>query len=135
MKDFWQRWHISLSRWLRDYVYIPLGGNRKGKGRKYLNLAVTFLASGIWHGAGLTYLLWGGIHGCCQIMGECLDGPKEKIYARLNIRPDGKGKRIIKQTGTFFDRQPCVEGNAGTLICGLTSVCRREKAGGGNPDF
>ena len=102
VKDFWQRWHISLSSWLRDYVYIPLGGNRKGKGRKYLNLAVTFLASGIWHGAGLTYLLWGGIHGCCQIMGECLDGPKEKIYARLNIRPDGKGKRIIKQTGTFL---------------------------------
>ncbi len=102
VKDFWQRWHISLSRWLRDYVYIPLGGNRKGKGRKYLNLAVTFLASGIWHGVGLTYLLWGGIHGCCQIMGECLDGPKEKIYARLNIRPDGKGKRIIKQTGTFL---------------------------------
>lgn len=102
VKDFWQRWHISLSSWLRDYVYIPLGGNRKGKGRKYLNLAVTFLASGIWHGAGLTYLLWGGIHGCCQIMGECLDGPKEKIYARLNICPDGKGKRIIKQTGTFL---------------------------------
>jgi len=68
VRDFWKRWHISLSSWLRDYVYIPLGGNRKGKGRKYVNLMVTFLVSGLWHGAGAHYLVWGGIHGIYQVL-------------------------------------------------------------------
>ena len=60
---FWQNWHISLSTWLRDYLYIPLGGNRKGRGRTYLNLITTMLLGGLWHGAGLAYLLWGLYHG------------------------------------------------------------------------
>lgn len=60
IKDFWRRWHISLSSWFRDYVYIPLGGNRCSKIRKYFNLIVTFLASGLWHGANWTYVIWGG---------------------------------------------------------------------------
>ena len=60
IKDFWSRWHISLSTWLRDYIYIPLGGNRKGKIRKYFNIMITFLVSGIWHGVGLKFLAWGG---------------------------------------------------------------------------
>lgn len=102
VKDFWRRWHISLSRWLKDYIYIPLGGNRKGKLRKYLNLLITFLISGIWHGAGLKYMLWGGIHGFYQIAGEALEGFKEKIYARLKIRPDSKGRQCLKQAGTFL---------------------------------
>ena len=61
--DFWDRWHISLSGWLRDYIYIPLGGNRRGNLRKKLNILITFLVSGIWHGAGLTFTLWGIWHG------------------------------------------------------------------------
>ncbi|MGN0348852.1 MAG: MBOAT family O-acyltransferase [Roseburia sp.] len=60
VKDFWQRWHISLTAWLRDYLYIPLGGNRKGKVRKYINTMIVFLTSGIWHGANWTYVIWGG---------------------------------------------------------------------------
>lgn len=72
VKDFWRRWHISLSFWLRDYVYIPLGGNRKGKVRKYVNLMATFLVSGLWHGTGLQYLVWGGIHGLCQVLESCI---------------------------------------------------------------
>ncbi|HIE55708.1 MAG TPA: MBOAT family protein, partial [Chromatiaceae bacterium] len=61
--EFWRRWHITLSRFLRDYLYIPLGGNRKGKFRRYLNLFLTMLLGGLWHGAGWTFVVWGGLHG------------------------------------------------------------------------
>src|SRR5260370_17034201 len=61
--EFWRRWHITLSRFLRDYLYIPLGGNRLGERRRYINLLVTMLLGGLWHGAGLTFLVWGGLHG------------------------------------------------------------------------
>lgn len=61
--DFWQRWHISLSTWFRDYVYIPLGGNRKGSTRMYINLMITFLLSGLWHGASFNFVIWGGLYG------------------------------------------------------------------------
>lgn len=63
IKEFWSRWHISLSTWFKDYLYIPLGGNRKVKWRWYYNLFITFLISGLWHGANWTFLVWGGIHG------------------------------------------------------------------------
>ena len=63
LQDFWRRWHITLSRWLRDYLYIPLGGNRKGEVKTYRNLMITMLLGGFWHGASFTFLLWGGIHG------------------------------------------------------------------------
>ncbi|MBA2249533.1 MAG: MBOAT family protein [Chitinophagaceae bacterium] len=61
--DFWRRWHITLSAWLRDYLYIPLGGNRKGKFRTYINLMITMLLGGLWHGASWTYVVWGALHG------------------------------------------------------------------------
>jgi D-alanyl-lipoteichoic acid acyltransferase DltB (MBOAT superfamily) len=61
--DFWRRWHMTLSRFLRDYVYIPLGGNRKGKSRRYVNLMITMLLGGLWHGAGWTFVVWGALHG------------------------------------------------------------------------
>jgi D-alanyl-lipoteichoic acid acyltransferase DltB (MBOAT superfamily) len=61
--DFWRRWHVTLSRFLRDYLYIPLGGNRHGPARKYLNLFVTMLIGGLWHGAGWTFVIWGALHG------------------------------------------------------------------------
>ncbi len=68
LKEFWSRWHISLSSWFRDYVYIPLGGSRTGPSHHALNLMLTFLVSGLWHGAGITFLLWGGLHGLFQIL-------------------------------------------------------------------
>lgn len=77
IKEFWSRWHISLSIWFRDYVYIPLGGNRVPKWRHLLNLLITFLVSGFWHGSTLTYILWGGIHGLLQIL-ETLFHPDKK---------------------------------------------------------
>lgn len=68
IKEFWDRWHISLSTWLRDYVYIPLGGSRKGNVKTYFNLMATFLVSGIWHGANITFLVWGLLHGIYQMV-------------------------------------------------------------------
>jgi alginate O-acetyltransferase complex protein AlgI len=63
MIDFWRRWHMTLSRWLRDYIYIPLGGSRKGEARRWINLMITMLLGGLWHGAGWTFVFWGGLHG------------------------------------------------------------------------
>ncbi len=72
--DFWRRWHISLSTWLRDYLYIPLGGNRKGPGRTYVNLMLTMLLGGLWHGASWTFVVWGGLHGSYLAMERFLTG-------------------------------------------------------------
>lgn len=74
IRDFWSRWHISLSTWFRDYVYIPLGGNRKGSVRRDCNLMITFLVSGLWHGAAWHYILWGGYHGMLQIIENHIRG-------------------------------------------------------------
>lgn len=74
--DFWHRWHISLSTWLKDYVYIPMGGSRCSKLRNYWNIFVTFLVSGIWHGANWTFIVWGCMHGVCQIVEKMLGQQK-----------------------------------------------------------
>ena len=71
-KEFWGRWHISLSTWFRDYIYIPLGGNRVSKLKNARNLLITFLASGLWHGANWTFVIWGGIHGVLQIVEDAI---------------------------------------------------------------
>lgn len=76
--DFWHRWHISLSIWLKDYVYIPLGGSRCSKFRSYINIFVTFLVSGIWHGANWTFIVWGIIHGFAQIIEKAFKLPKSE---------------------------------------------------------
>ena len=76
-REFWTRWHISLSTWLRDYVYIPLGGNRKGTIRKRINLIITFLVSGLWHGANWTYVFWGFLNGVVEVLEDIL-GIKER---------------------------------------------------------
>lgn len=92
IREFWSRWHISLSTWFRDYVYIPLGGNRRGVWRTRGNLLVTFLVSGLWHGANWTYVLWGGIHGLGQIL--------EREWNR--IFPPKKGKKSWFRIGLTF---------------------------------
>ncbi|MCX6301231.1 MAG: MBOAT family protein [Bacteroidia bacterium] len=73
ISDFWKRWHISLSRWLKDYLYIPLGGNRKGKFRTGLNLMITMLLGGLWHGASLRFVIWGGLHGIGLVINRIWD--------------------------------------------------------------
>lgn len=81
--DFWRRWHISLSTWLKDYVYIPLGGSRCSKGRNYWNIFVTFLVSGIWHGANWTFVFWGILHGVFQIIEKMLGWQKCTTSSKL----------------------------------------------------
>jgi alginate O-acetyltransferase complex protein AlgI len=68
VQDFWRRWHMTLSRWLRDYLYIPLGGNRKGETRTYVNIMITMLLGGLWHGAGWPFVFWGALHGGAQVV-------------------------------------------------------------------
>ena len=76
--EFWRRWHITLSTWFRDYVYIPLGGNRCSRFKNYYNLMITFILSGLWHGANFTFIIWGGLNGLFQII-EKVIFPKQKI--------------------------------------------------------
>jgi D-alanyl-lipoteichoic acid acyltransferase DltB (MBOAT superfamily) len=78
ISEFWHRWHISLSQWFRDYVYIPLGGNRRGTARKRLNLFITFMVSGLWHGANWTYVAWGALHGLYQIVENIIAEHRKK---------------------------------------------------------
>ena len=101
IKDFWGKWHMSLSSWLKDYVYIPLGGNRKGTIRKYLNLMITFLVSGLWHGAGYNFFLWGAIHGLYQIFGQSTYGIRCKIKKWIGIEEGSLSERIYQTIITF----------------------------------
>ena len=91
--DFWSRWHISLSTWFRDYVYIPLGGNRRGVKRVYLNLLATFIISGLWHGAAWTFLVWGSLHGLGLVATRQLE---RSSWFRDRL------PRFVKQIGVFL---------------------------------
>ena len=99
IREFWQRWHISLSTWFKDYLYIPLGGNRKGKRRKIINLMIVFLVSGLWHGASWTYVIWGGLHGLYQVIGDATAGLRDKVKTRLKVNTEafsyGAGKTVV----------------------------------------
>ena len=79
--DFWKRWHISLTSFLRKYVYFPLGGSRRGTVRAYINMMIVFIISGIWHGANWTFILWGALHGACQVLHRIFRKPFDKIFA------------------------------------------------------
>ncbi len=94
-KELWSRWHISLSGWLRDYIYIPLGGSHRGTARQLCNLLITFLISGLWHGAGLCYLVWGGLHGLYQCVGKLSLPVRKRLYRRAGIPFEGKLHRCI----------------------------------------
>jgi len=83
--EFWQRWHISLSTWFRDYLYIPLGGNRKGNFRKYVNIMIVFIVSGLWHGASWNFVIWGALHGIFQVIGLITRPFKAKVTDRLGV--------------------------------------------------
>ena len=101
IRDFWSRWHISLSTWFKDYLYIPLGGNRKGKWRKALNLMIVFLVSGLWHGARWNFVAWGGIHGLYQVIGDLTCHTKEKIIKRLQIKTECMSWKLLQTVITF----------------------------------
>lgn len=125
--DFWRRWHISLSTWLKDYVYIPLGGSRCSRGRNYLNILITFLVSGIWHGANFTFIVWGLWHGVFQVIEKAL-GQQQCKYGWMG--------RTIKITVTFilvnfawvFFRMP-------TLADAIGAICRMFDPAAAGPLF
>lgn len=99
--EFWRRWHISLTSWFKDYLYIPLGGNRKGKLHKYFNKMIVFLVSGLWHGAKFSFVVWGGINGLYQIIGEALQPVRQKLIGFLKLNRESLGHRLLNMAGTF----------------------------------
>lgn len=101
VKEFWGRWHVSLSTWLRDYIYIPLGGNRRGKIRKYANILVTFIISGLWHGVAWHFLFWGGLHAFYQIFGDLTKSFRQNNLALVGVVKDSAFHRTIKRVFTF----------------------------------
>jgi alginate O-acetyltransferase complex protein AlgI len=96
--EFWRRWHITLSRFLRDYLYIPLGGNRYGKLRRYGNLMLTMLLGGLWHGAGWTFVLWGGLHGLYLVINHAWQG----IRRRLGQHPNASLTKPLHSLATLL---------------------------------
>ncbi len=102
IQEFWQRWHISLSTWFRDYLYIPLGGNKKGKFRKYINIMIVFLVSGLWHGANWTFVMWGFLHGAFQIVGQLLRPLKNTLTDFLGINRKNFSYQLGQGILTFF---------------------------------
>lgn len=102
IKDFWRRWHLTLSSWLRDYVYIPLGGSRHGKFRKYVNIMLTFVVSGIWHGAGYKFLFWGLLHGAYQVLGDLTEPIKNRLNTILHMNRQPVFLKALKITTTFI---------------------------------
>ncbi len=102
LKDFWRRWHLSLSMWFRDYVYIPLGGSRKGRTRKYLNVMLTMILSGLWHGAGLTFVIWGFLHGIFQIAEDWLSNVLKKRRATSSVNCNCFSYRAGRILWTFL---------------------------------
>ena len=101
IQDFWRRWHISLSGWFRDYVYFPLGGSRVSTPRRALNILVVFLLSGLWHGAAMTYVLWGLLHGLYQVVGVALQGIKRRARNRLHIAESNRALAGLRIACTF----------------------------------
>ena len=98
--DFWRRWHISLSRFLRDFIYIPLGGNRHGVARRYANLAIAMLLGGLWHGAAWTFVLWGALHGLMLALNHAWHALRHHIG--LSPRNDPVAVRIAAWALTFI---------------------------------
>ena len=100
--EFWRRWHVSLSSWFRDYLYIPLGGNRKGTIRKFINILIVFTVSGLWHGADFTFFAWGLLHGVYQVIGSIVTPVRDKITKTFNIGRASFSHRVVKTVGTFI---------------------------------
>lgn len=125
VSDFWRRWHISLSTWFRDYLYIPLGGSRKGTVRRYINIMIVFAVSGIWHGATLNFLVWGLLFGIYQVLGYALRPVKERAGMLFKqSSKEGPGRIIsvvftyalVSVTWIFF--------RAGSVPLAIDELCR-----------
>jgi D-alanyl-lipoteichoic acid acyltransferase DltB (MBOAT superfamily) len=120
--EFWRRWHMTLSRFLRDYLYVPLGGNRKGRMRRYVNLMLTMLLGGLWHGAGLNFVIWGALHGIYLVINHGW----ETLATKLRFPRTSGAWAVFSIALTFaavclawvFFRATDI-GKAGTILCGM----------------
>lgn len=101
IQDFWRRWHISLTSWFTEYLYFSLGGNRRGRTRRYVNIFIVFLVSGLWHGAAWSFVLWGGLHGFYQIAGHITRPWRSALYDRLGIDRSRAAFRLGQRFITF----------------------------------
>ena len=99
--EFWRRWHISLSSWFRDYIYFPLGGGRCSRGRKYLNVMIVFLVSGLWHGAGWTFIIWGGLNGLFQVLEQQFAPQRAWMCEKLHINTESLAHKVVQTIITF----------------------------------
>ena len=101
ISEFWRRWHISLSTWFRDYLYIPLGGNRCSRLRKYINVMITMTLSGLWHGANWTYIAWGMLHGLYQVIGDFTGKLRKEFYQKLHAKTESFSFQLAQGITTF----------------------------------
>jgi len=101
IQDFWRRWHISLSSWFKDYLYFPLGGSRCSKAHHLLNIMIVFTVSGLWHGAALTFVIWGILNGLYQVVSKLLDPLRKKLFTLLHIRDGAGWLHILRVLITF----------------------------------
>ncbi|MBO5068959.1 MAG: MBOAT family protein [Roseburia sp.] len=99
--EFWRRWHMSLSTWFRDYLYIPLGGNRVSKTRWAMNTMIVFLASGLWHGSNWTFFVWGALHGIYQVIGKFTRKGKDKVLEIIRLKKESQFYGILATGITF----------------------------------
>ena len=99
--DFWRRWHISLTSWFRDYLYIPLGGSRKGTARKFLNVLIVFAVSGLWHGAAMTFVVWGVLNGVYQVVGALTLPARDKVLGAIGLGQESRLRQLIRMAVTF----------------------------------
>jgi alginate O-acetyltransferase complex protein AlgI len=117
--DFWRRWHVSLSTWLRDYLYVPLGGNRRGRARTYANLMITMLLGGLWHGASWTFVAWGGLHGL-YLAGERW-WRERRGGARIPAAPAIVGTFLLVSVAWVFFRAKTF-GGAATMLAAMAGA-------------
>lgn len=102
VKDFWKKWHISLTDWFREYLYVPLGGNRKGRVRQYCNILVVFAVSGLWHGAAWSFVLWGLLNGVFQVVGSLTLPTRRRLRQRLHLSEDSLPVAVVQTVLTFL---------------------------------
>ncbi len=101
IKEFWRRWHMTLMSWLKEFIYVPLGGSRVSTWRRYANILAVFLVSGLWHGAGLTFIVWGLVNGLYQVLGELLAPARARLLALVRITREGALHHALQVLTTF----------------------------------
>ena len=123
IKEFWRRWHMTLTGWFKDYLYIPLGGNRCSKLRNYFNIMVVFIVSGLWHGAALNFIIWGTLHGLYLVIGDILKPVKNEIVKVFKLNKNGFGYKLVQVLVTFIMVDfAWIFFRAGTFITALTLI-------------